>query len=247
MKYKFRNYTPDMDKAEPLIVFGVYTKTVTQWLMNHTGLIVIVWSGGDAMHLKKWMYFTNWCKANSDRVFHIAYSHWIKSDLDAVGLGYIERPVFPVTFDWLKFESEQGTKIYHYHSRSKGLYGFYGTDVVNELEKRKKIPFVKTAFGHVKLQSPEMYDYYKSCHTGVRLTWHDNMSLSCIEMALMGRKSIFNGNIPGAIPYADKEEAVKLILEAHKEQPPPDKLLAEETKEFVYDDEKWLDTKFYES
>ncbi len=246
MKYGLRNYTPDNDKKEPLIAFGCYTKTVTQWLMAHEGLVVIVWSGGDAMHLKKWKYFADWCKANQDRVFHIAYSHWIKTDLDNVGLTYFERPVFPTSLDWLHFEPERGTKIYHYHNRNKGLYEFYGTDVVNRLEKRNKLPFVKTAFGHLKPQSLELYNAYKSCHTGVRLTWHDNMALSCVEMGLMGRRSIFNGNIPCAIPFADKDEATRLIIEAHKELPRPDKLLAEEMKEFVYDDEKWLDTKYYE-
>ena len=90
------------------------------------------------------------------------------------------------------------------------------------------------------------------------------MALSCIEMGLMGRRSIFNGNIPGVIHYPTKEyyyekelklkpmfrvdnlESIigKMILDNwHNE---PSKELAEEMREFVHDDEKWLDTKFYE-
>lgn len=246
LKYKMRNYTPSSDKNEPLIAFGCYTKTVIEWLMAHEGLLVIVWSGGDAMNLRKWGYFVKWLKANEHRVFHIAHSHWIQADLEGVGLKYIDRVVLPTSFEWLKFEPEHDGKIYHYHNRSSGMYSFYGTDLVNDLERRKKLPFVKAAFGHVKMKSPEMYDYYRSCYIGVRLTWHDNMSLSCIEMALMGRPSIFNGNIPGAIPFKDKDDARRLILELHKDQPIPSKELAEEMREFVYDNEDWLNTEFYD-
>lgn len=246
LKYGLRFYTPDNDKDEPLIAFGCYTKTAIAWLMAHRGFLVIVWSGGDAMNLRKWGYFVKYLKANEDRIFHIAYSHWIKKDLDDVGLKYIERVVLPVTFEWLKFEPEHDGKIYHYHNRSKGMYSFYGTDLVNDLERRKKLQFVKTAFGHVGVKSQQMYDYYKSCYMGVRLTWHDNMSLSCIEMALMGRPSIFNGNIPGAIPFKDKDDARRLILEYHKNKPKPSQELADEMRKFVYDDEKWLDTEYYD-
>ena len=109
----------------------------------------------------------------------------------------------------------------------------------------------------------ELYDIYKDCFVGVRLTEHDNMALSCVEMGLMGRYSIFNGNIPCALHYGhhyttyDNEtrqrwvyqdesllgEVSNMILEMDRR---PDRLLAQEMREFVYDDEEWLDTKFYE-
>jgi hypothetical protein len=246
LKYKVRNYTPDIDKNDPLICFGCYTKTVMHWIVAHKGLCVIVWSGSDSMGLKGQTWFVNYCKENKDRIRHIAHSHWIQSDLKAVGLEYIDKVVFPVTFDWLRFEPTKGSNLYHYHVRDKNRYSFYGTDLVNDLEKRKKLPFIKTAFGHVELYSDDLYKLYASCHTGVRLTTHDNMSLSCVEMGLMGRRSIFNGNIPGAIPFADRAEATRVILEAHINKPEPDRLLSEEMREFVYDDEKWLNTEYYD-
>jgi len=109
----------------------------------------------------------------------------------------------------------------------------------------------------------ELYEIYKRSFVGVRLTEHDNMAMSCIEMGLMGRRSIFNGNIPCAIPYPcapyDRYEPLtrkqwvwqdesllprigKMILEMDRE---PDKFLAEEMREFVHDDKEWLDTKYY--
>lgn len=109
----------------------------------------------------------------------------------------------------------------------------------------------------------ELHEIYKQSFIGVRLTEHDNMALSCVEMGLMGRRSIFNGNIPCAIPYSDAQyfkydpltrkqwtfqsdalqgQIERMILEADRE---PDKILAEEMREFVRDDERWLDSKFY--
>ena len=99
---------------------------------------------------------------------------------------------------------------------------------------------------------------------GVRLTEHDNMAMSVVEMGLMGRRSIFNGNVPCAIPYPcapyDKYEPLtkrrwvwqddgllpiigSMILDYRGTK--PDRLLAEEMAEFVHDDEDWLNTEFY--
>ena len=247
IKYGLSNYVPDFDRDGPLVVFGCYTKAAADWVIKHRGLTVIVWSGSDAMHLKKWKFLTDYLLDNQERVFHIAYSKWIIEDLEAVGLRYIKRPVFPVTFEWLKFEPEHEGMIYHYHSRSKGaMREFYGTDMVDDLEKRNRLPFVKTAFGHVGMKSRQLYDYYKKSSFGVRLTPHDNMALSCVEMGLMGRYSIFNGNIPCALNYGDRDNARAMIIEMAKNMPQPDKLLAEEMREFVHDDQKWLNTEYYD-
>jgi len=247
IKYGMRNYTPDSDKKEPLVVFGCYTKTVMEWIMKHEGLCVIVWSGSDSMNLAKKQYFVNYCKQNEHRIFHIAYSHWIKSDLEQVGLSYIERVVLPVTFEWLKFEPEQGNKIYHYTVQHKSRRHIYGTDDIKEwIKKNRFLENQVMVTNFYAYKKHELYELYKSAAFGIRLTEHDNMALSCIELAIMGRPSIFNGNIPGAINYLDKIDAKDMMLEMFKNKPIPDKMLSEEMLEFVYDDEKWLNTEFYE-
>ena len=71
------------------------------------------------------------------------------------------------------------------------------------------------------------------------------MALSCVEMGLMGRKSIFNGNIPCAIPWG-REGVKEQIIQMWNINPMPNKHLADEMREFVYDDEKWLNTNYYE-
>lgn len=268
-KFKFeRYYDPqnNKDKDEPVVVFGCYGRGTKIDIMNHRGLCVIVWSGSDSGRLHERADFVDYCKHHKDRIFHIAHSHWIQFDLEQFGLEYIDRVVLPVNLDGYKFEPQVGTKVYHYGTKQREW--FYGTHLMKRLRtswnKRHGYPgIVITAHG--AYSQKELYELYKDCFIGVRLTEHDNMALSCIELGLMGRRSIFNGNIPGAIPYPCEKptgydprwrkgwiyqddslmgKVGNMILEANRE---PDKLLAEEMREFVNEKEDWLNTEFYDS
>ena len=263
--YKMDKYSPSSDKKAPVVIFGCYGGGTKADIMNHTGLVVIVWSGSDSVRLHEKGHFIQFCKDNADRVFHIAHSHWIQTDLAHFGLKYIDKVVLPSNFDGFSFEKEPGNSVYHYGTHQRSWY--YGTDLMRKMSKKwaKGQQFPKI---HMSIQTTykakELYEIYKDSFVGVRLTEHDNMALSVIEMGLMGRRSIFNGNVPCAIPYPchpyDRYEPLtrrqwvwqdesllgiigNMILKMDRE---PDKLLAEEMREFVYDDEDWLDTKYYE-
>jgi hypothetical protein len=172
--------------------------------------------------------------------------------------------VLPADLSRFKFEDKAGNNVYHYGAKERLWY--YGTDVMQDLrrrwEKSKLHPKVIIT-NHNGYNQDELYEIYKSCFIGVRLTEHDNMALSVIEMALMGRPSIFNGNVPGAILYDDARETYTYEPEIRKKRMSssdliniielimnnmahPSKLLAEEAREFVHDDEKWLNTEYYD-
>jgi hypothetical protein len=263
-KFNLEYYSPKSDKKEPVVVFGCYGRGTKADIMNNQSLIVIVWSGSDSVRLHEDTDFVRHCIANKERIFHIAHSHWIQTDLKHWNLEYIDRVVLPVDLSRFQFEPQVGTKVYHYGSHQRQWY--YGTHLMKKLrtkwDKSSRLPNVEitNAGGY---SQDELYEIYKDCFVGVRLTEHDNMALSCIELGLMGRKSIFNGNIPCAIPYGQnyfsydpqtrkrwvyQDESLlgkvaELILSQDRE---PDKNLAEEMREFVYDDKKWLNTEFYD-
>ena len=253
-KYGLKNFTfdPNNTSSEPCIFFGYYSNGDRMRLLRQrTGLIVIVWAGSDSMRLDKSHGALDYFKQNRHRVFHIAYSHWIQADLEAVGLEYFELPIFPVEFDPRQFKVEPlGGNIYHYTSAAASRRAFYGTDTVEQIRKsvgnthilsNKFITTTSNAFDRKQL-----HEVYKKCFVGVRLTTHDNMAISCVEMSLMGRRSIFNGNIPGAIPFKDRSEVFQLILDEF-EYDEPDKVVAEEMWDLINLDQKqWLDTKYYE-
>lgn len=252
-KYKMRNYSysDTYKNKEPAVFFGFYFNgDRMKMLRQHEGLVVIVWAGSDSMRFDKNYGALEYFKQNRDRVFHIAYSHWIKADLDAVGLDYFEIPVFPITFSKEQFTVEPlGDYVYHYTSPTGAHQWFYGTDTIEQIQKSignthiLSNKFLITNF-HAHERS-KLHLEYKKAFVGVRLTSHDNMAISCVEMSLMGRRSIFNGNIPGAIHYKDRSEVFQLIIDEYQYNE-PDRLVAQEMWDVInIDQEQWLDTNFY--
>lgn len=252
-KYGLRNFSfdPAHPSADPCIFFGFYfNRELTRMLEQRTGIIVVIWAGSDSMRGNKDYGALNYFRQHKDRVFHIAYSHWIKTDLDAMGLEYFEIPIFPVEFSKEQFKVKPlGNCVYHYTNPSGSRQPFYGTDTVKEIQKRVgdshvlSNKFIITTYS--SYDRSKLHEVYEKCFVGVRLTPHDNMAISCVEMALMGRRSIFNGNIPGAIPFKDRSEVFGLIMEEW-EYDQPDRLVAQEMWDFInLDKGQWLDTNFY--
>jgi len=257
-----------MSKGAPVIVFGCYSSLLKSNIMNQTGLVVIVWSGGDSLRLHERTDFVDYCKKNEHRIFHFAHSHCIQKDLDHWGIKYIDKVILPQDLEQFQFDPNPGRSIYHYTTTDRHREWFYGTDIIKPLRDRwvnvKRFPDNVYIAKLNAYRGQQLIDVYRDSSIGVRLTEHDNMALSCIELGLMGRRSIFNGNIPGAIPYPtleyrydplmktepifrvpDLSERIgEMLLEHWHDE--PSKELAEEMREFVHDDYKWLDTKYYE-
>jgi hypothetical protein len=265
-KYNFKHYSRRHDTNEPLVVFGIYGGATKSDIMNHRGLCVCVWSGSDSVRLHERPDFVDFCKFNAHRVFHIAHSHWIQTDLAHYGLKFIDKVVIPIKLEEYSFEKEVGDAVYHYGTHQRLWY--YGTHLMKKLDKKwnkkrgnpRMIITTQTAYG-----KKELYELYKESFVGVRLTEHDNMAMSVVEMGLMGRRSIFNGNVPCAISYPChpydtycpltrkqwvwQDDSLLDVIEdmiIGLRGAEPDAYLAEEMREFCYDNEDWLDTKFYE-
>jgi len=268
-KYGMEIHDPEMDINQPVVFFGCYGVGIKEYIMKHQGLAIIVWSGSDSTRLHEFTPFVRYCNQNQHRVFNIAHSHWIQKDLEHHKMEYIDRVVLPKDLSEYKFCPTWGDKVYHYGSKDRIWY--YGSHLMqrlrNEWEKPRDRPKVEIVLSGSTYGQKELIKIYQKSFIGVRLTEHDNMALSAIELGLMGRRTIYNGNIPCAIHYGqnytkyDPEtrrrwvyqdqsllNVVKnLVLEQWKRHSlGPDRELAEEMREFVFDDEKWLDTKFYE-
>jgi hypothetical protein len=267
-KYGLEFYRQHIHLDAPVVFFGCYSLGAKDMIIRHRGLIVIVWSGSDSTRLHERSDFVEYCKANKHRIFHIAHSHWIQTDLRHFGFEYIDRVVLPVDLSDFKFDPNPGKMVYHYGSHDRKFY--YGTHLMEKLRSRwdrhKDYPNVFITYNG-SYDKKELIKYYADSFIGVRLTEHDNMALSCIELGLMGRPSIFNGNIPCAIPYMEnpyttydprtrtqwvyQDENIlssvgSIILDYWTKKIEPSKELAEEMREFVHDDQEWLNTEFYD-
>ena len=80
-KYGMEQYNHKNDKDVPVVFFGCYGGGIKQYIMNQRNLVVIVWSGGDGVRLHEDINFVDYCKENKHRIFHIAHSHWLQTDL----------------------------------------------------------------------------------------------------------------------------------------------------------------------
>lgn len=267
-KFKLQRYREEFH--EPLVVRGCTNMRKKKMIMRHQGFCVISWGGSDTLFLESYLPFIEYLKQNEDRIFHVAFSHWCKTDLEHFDIPYIHRLIYPGEVSHFPYEPKTKGEVYHYGSAKKPWY--YGTDLVQEIERKwdayhtiENPEFIYTFHGKYGLA--DLQSLYKDAIVGVRLTEHDGIANSVLEMGLMGRRSIYNDpQIPSAIPYMEnpyteysprvfkkwcyqKGDLVQivgdLIEEELNERPMPDKTLAEEMKEFTHDDLAWLDTKFY--
>lgn len=170
----------------------MYDATDLKIFKNHPSDVTVVWQGMDAKYL-----------VDDDVLFmkkakHYAISHWIKQSLDNYG---IENELLPIsaTIDDLEC-CPRGDSIYFYSSdlsqESADYYGEY------------MIPFIKHTTGfnviratHNTYTKEELIEIYKQCFINLRLTSYDGVPNGILEMGLMGRRSVFNGEIPHCIKW----------------------------------------------
>ena len=231
------NLNPYSDRMRPAIFFGLYRKQ-QHVLLSHRAMAVIVWTGTDVLHMKSNPTFLSHVRKRRN-TYHVAISNFIEEDLCALGIPFISLPVIPVNNDDIKPEP-LGKCVYMYTSEKAPQ--IYGDKYLQEI--KQKLPDIKfiTATAHTFTRN-ELLNIYKKCFLGLRLTQHDGLSNTVIELGLMGRKVVWNGNTPNAIHYTSVHDIVRKIkTEQIKEQ---DKTISEKVKNYITLTEDWMDTKFY--
>jgi len=122
------------------------------------------------------------------------------------------------------------------------LYGFYK---VKKIKKAlPEINFIicnKDTYNRKKLNK-----VYSQCFCGLRLTSHDGLSNSVIELGLMGRQVIWNGNLPNAVHYKSIDDVIKIIKKLSKQRGnEPNMKMIEKIKKAINIKDDWLNTDFY--
>jgi len=197
-KYNLTEYS-DLDK--PAIFNGMYRREDYDAAINHRGHKTIIWCGTDATYIRFYgRYFMKLKKAR-----HIVKSEFLKKDLIKYG---VESTIIPVTStSVIKNQQPRGDNIYFYGSTRK-IYA-YGYNYVEELMAKTKYNIIlatKDTYSKEDLQ-----EVYKSCFIGLRLTAHDGLPNTVCEMNLMGRRCIYNGNLPNSIPFTDTDSIIRAV------------------------------------
>jgi len=249
-KYKLEEYS---NLLEPAIFFGCYSVHSIRQICNYKSLAVVVWGGTDAKLLRQYLD----CKREGknlgiwyskliqqQHVRHIAISEYIAEDLRKVGLQFSCVPINTVLPEKFKV-CKPGKLLYSYgYTRRPAVYN---EDLVKRvLRQLGNVQLVQGEIGTDKTIPYEgMSAIYSKCFMGLRLTAHDGLPNTVIELGLMGIRCIYNGCLPNAVKWIGIEDIVANI---HKEQERigfPNEEIARKMREYITISDDWLDTAYW--
>jgi len=232
---KLRDYS---DKKAPAIFFGLYSKLCFKDLRDHKGLAIVIWRGSDIFKKDR---LQSVIKLNNNNIKHIAISRSIEQDLKAVKIKYKSVPLPGVKISDILPEP-LGNEIYAYVSPKR--FQFYGGHLLKQIKDR--IPFklnINTSCN--KYTREQLMQVYKNSFMGLRLTEHDGIANQVIEMGLMGRVCVHNGNHPNAVLWKTVDDIVKVIEKEGLKIGSTQTMLSTAVKQYIDVNQKWLDTGYW--
>ncbi len=237
-KYSFNKY---YNINEPVIFFSLWRYGL---IKSHKSFGFIIWRGTDVIKLKGALNRIR----KKKNIYHVAISSYIKKDLEKFGIKSKFIPIVGVDMNIFN-PCEMGNEIYTYipsHHTNK-YYERYGMEIIKKIQKKVKykINIIKSINKYAR---KDLVKIYKKCFCSLRMTKHDGLPNQVIEMGLMGRRSIYNGSIPGSIKWNDKkiDNIVDSIEKEAKKIGTVDRQYSEEIGKFIDVGDEWLDTKFWE-
>jgi hypothetical protein len=240
------NLVPYEDVYSPVLIIGAYSHRELSVILNNQSFAVVYWGGTDAQILRRHgrdNFWTNQFRKKKN-IKHISTSHWISEDLEALGLDYKFLPVS--LYENAIKPYPLGDSIYMYNPESTTYNGGMYEDI------KKRLPEFTFIERTCKTGTREdVMEVYKKCFIGLRFTEHDGMSETAVEMGLMGRRMIHNGDLPNCIKYekGDIEGIVDNIRIEYQNRKYGDDWVCYEAckvSDFLHEDDDWLNTEFYE-
>lgn len=229
------------DPNKPAIFFGCYGQQNFDIINRHKGLAVIVWGGSDAMHPR---FVRDLGRKGNTR--HVALSDYVTHDFRRHRIPQNRRKKIPlIATNKDMFEPTRlGDSVYIYLTMNKRvreakLY----EDVKRKLNGKHKIIEI-TAY--TKLPQVEYSRMLDQCFIGLRLVNHDGLSNTVVELGLKGRKCLWNGGTPNAIPYKNASDVVNAITkEADLIGQRGHSDIAKAVRDYITVDDSWMTEEFW--
>ena len=236
-KYSLKDY---QNPKLPSIFFSLWNKGA---LKKHKSFALIIWRGSEILKLgNKLAIFKK--KKN---IYHVAISSYIARDLEKYGIKYKYLPIVGLDMKYFK-PCPLGKEIYTYipSNFSSKYHPRYGMKIVNQIKKMCKYK-ININNSPTNFKRKKIIDIYKKCFCSLRMTKHDGLPNQVIEMGLMGRKSFYNGDIPGSIKW--KKNNIDDILENIEKEAEKigttDTIYSKEISNFIDIHDCWLNTDFW--
>jgi len=230
-KYNLIDYN---DENKPCIFNGMYSKEDYSSLINHKSHKTIVWCGTDIQ--KYFPKYKNYL-IKAGKVRHIAKSNFISKTLKNYNIPHITLPITPTIP--VKNYKPKGDNIYFYSSNTERGRIKYGYKILERIKNLKpEYNFIETT---PKLFSKsDLEKIYESCFLGLRLTEHDGLSNTVLELGLMGRNCIHNGNTPNSLNYNNINDIIDLIDKQFEERHNNSCDITDKVYDFININNDWL-------
>ena len=225
-KYGLNEYT---DINKPCIFNGIYTMQDYMALINHKGHKTVVWCGSDAQFLNKDLI------NQAGKIRHIAKSKFISETLTKKNIPHILLPITPTT-PIKNYKEKKGENIYFYSGEDRIKYGGDLVDIIKEKTDYNIIEANAKSFSE-----EELGKVYESCFIGLRLTKHDGLPNTVLEMGLTGRHCVHNGNTPNSLNYKTVEDIINHINNEYDKRNENSENVADDIIEFLDINNDWLD------
>lgn len=225
-KYGLSDYC---DTSAPLVMFGMYRPNDFTTYLKHEGKIIVVWCGSDGMYLKN----NTADIIKSRNAIHYTMGGFISEDLKKFDIPHEIKTITPTKVNITT--RPRGNKIYSYGTNEPQ---FYNLDIAKKIADQLKLEFVFTKITDYKFE--DLVKIYEQCFINLRLTKHDGLACSVLEMGLMGRVSVFNGGAPHAIPWDSEEGILESVLNEYNNRHKDNRHITKAFENYINNDDKWL-------
>lgn len=234
-KYNLEKYN-DLNKSA--VFFGCYTQEDINKICNHKVLGLLVWGGSDSQIITTQNLRRIKKRKN---IKHIAQSKFIEQDLKRAGIACKRLPI--TTIKSIPDPQPLGDSIYCYAPKCN--YNFYGGQILDKLKKLLPNERFIITLSPGQYSKDQLIELYKKCFIGLRFTKHDGLPHTVIELGLMGRKCIYNDNLPNAINWRTIPDIIRIIKAEKLMIGQTNIQLANAIANFINIDNTWLNEKFW--
>lgn len=220
----------EYDINAPCLFTGIYFKEDLMRIQQHTGYKVVMFGGSDIRRDEMINPLRN---ANVDKF--ISISNYIENRLTNRGIDSIKVRIATTDVDYWKPEP-LGKGIYAYAPDNRCYQRYLIEEIASEINHPVYITISSKDFTRERL-----YEVYKECFMGLRLTRWDGNAATVQELGLMGRKTVWNEYMPCAIKWETKKDIKKTIMREAKKIGQTDIELSGQTKQALDLTDKWLE------
>ena len=225
--------TPYRTSLRSLVIFGMYSFKDYNVFLRHPPPMVVVWCGGDALKIDARRESVLLKKTTG--VTHYAMSGFVSNTLTRHGIPHKVLPITPTT-PHMRVEP-RGDMVYCYVG-SDARKDFYGWHIVEQISKL--IPYEVAVVRHSDYRQNELVRLYRKSFIGLRLTLHDGLPNTVLELGLMGRRCIYNGGLPHSIPWAGVEDIRESIMREYEIRGQPNAYIGKDTFNYINIGDDWL-------